>query len=810
MYRKLHLFALILGLSTSQLLAHSNSSIQGTVKDSSGHAVSGALVVVQTSCKNGALFFTTDSAGKFYMQGPSCPQTRVRCIVQGCDTLEMLLEQGADSIHNIHFLTCISGSLDGAKITAKTRSITVQGDKVIVDATAISPGAIASVLDLLLRCPGVLVDEYNNSLSLKGRSGVMIMIEDRLQPLSGETLFNWLRSTPASAISKIELISNPSSRYDAAGTAGFINFKMKKNSHEGISGNLSGGAGQGRYGKLSAGGTLNYKKNGTQLSSQYNYALRNSFNQLHLQRDFYQNDSFTGSYKQRNYLRFPIDVHTLRLGLDKQFSRGWTAGSSVSGNLTTYQPNGKNYSDVLGGNGQVQSYFSTVNNSDENKSNAAANAYIRKTLDSLGSSFSTDIDAAAYWNISKQRFLTEYFDAQYVKNQSDYILTGNTQGLLTILALKSDYVYRSATGFTMETGVKFSTVQADNDVRFFNSSTGISFLDSGKSNHFIYTENIGAAYSQISGGNAQWQYQLGLRNETTFATGKQKTTGDGFNKNYSQWFPSAVINHVSNKGNNLSLSITRRIQRPGYNDLNPFKFYLDPSTYKAGNTNLNPEYSWSAEMGFATATGRSFTVSANQVNGIITEVLYPSENEPQTTIQTSLNLNSARTLVGSFSTPLTLGKRSQGYWSISAAYQQYKGNVAATALNKGSLAIVGTGSQNYTFNSNWTADVSAVYQSGQVYGFMYLKQLGQLGIGVQRQLLHKTAVVKLSLSDLFFTGSPRGESEFTNYRESFEVWRETRMAMLSFTWKFGSPQQGNRKRSGSAEEEKQRAQNAIG
>lgn len=791
--------------------ASAQVTISGKVIDTSGNPVGQALIEVSNTCKSGKITFTTDSSGNFNLSSPDCDTITIICMVSGVENQPLTLSKISDNFNDVIIrIQQKTSQIQAATIQAKSPTVLVQGDKTIIDAVKLNPGAVASALDLLIRCPGVMVDEYNNSISLKGKPGTLIMIESRLQPLTGENLFTWLRNTPAATISFIELIPNPSARYDASGNAGFINIRFKKNTAEGTSGNITGGAGQGRYGKLSAGSILNYKKNKTQLSSQYNYALRRSFNQLYLQRNFYNNDTLTGSFDQRNYLRFPIQVHVLRFGIDQRLSTSWSTGASISGNFTRFDPNGKNYSTVLGSDGQVLSYFSTVNNSKDNNSNVAANAYIRKNIDSLGSSFSTDFDAAVYGNKSRQSFLTEYFNSNYQKNVNDYLLTGKTDGLLNILAIKSDYVKKTSTGNTIELGAKGSRVQADNNVRFFDASSGTSLLDSNKSNHFVYTENIIAAYAQWAGGTQQWQYQLGLRNESTIAKGIQKTTGQGFNKSYSQWFPSVVLNRITAIGNMWSLSLVRRIQRPSYNDLNPFKFYLDPSTYKAGNVNLNPENTWSAELGFASAKGKAISISANRVQGIITEILYPSENEPRTTVQTSVNLSSCRTLVATVSLPTPLGKKSTGYWSLSAAHQTFFGNIASTQLNKSSIAVTLNGNQSFVLNKYWQADLSATYQSGQVYGYMYLKQLGQLGMGVQRSLWNKTAIVKLNISDIFFTGSPVGESNFEGYSEQFQVWRETRVAMMSFVWKFGNPQQGTKRRSGSAEDEKQRAQNAIG
>jgi hypothetical protein len=809
--QKNRLLFLIIGsiFSGSVIAQSSNTKIAGTISDPDNKPINNAEISIQNACNESAMQIRSNDIGYYEITVPACGKHRIICISAGFDTLVQEIASNGDSLLAVN-LTLSPLKIKAAEIATIKNAITLKGDKIIVDADAVSPGAAATALDLLVRCPGVIVDEQNNLIQMKGKAGVMIMVNDRLLQMGGIDLFNWLRSQPAAMVDKVELISNPSARYDASGMAGIINLKLKRNKQEGTSGSLTSGAGQGRYGKLSEGINVNYKKNNVAVTSIYNYALRKGFNELNLTRDFRINDTFIGGYEQRNYLRLPVNSHAFRTSMDVQTSQKFQWGTSINGNATFFKPNGKNYSNTIGADGNLASYFSTVNDSKEQWYNGAANAYLKVLTDTLGGSLTTDIDVAGFGNISDQLFTTEYFDKLYLKSKPDYLLAGDQQGLLKILAFKSDYVKPTAKGRQFEVGIKASSVIADNNLKFFDQSLGVSILDTGKTNHFIYKENIVAAYTQVSGSIKNLIYQTGLRFEQTIANGNQNTSNQNFKKIYGQFFPTITLQKILKSGNITGITLTRRIERPSYNDLNPFKFYLDPTTYKAGNPDLNPHFSWIADMQFVFAKGSSMSLSMSHTDHMITEVLYPSENDPKITIQTNKNLNTFQSVIFSANTPLKLGKKSNGFWSMNAGYQFFKGMVSNSQVSKGSPVMVFTGSQALAINSHYTADMSATFQSGQVYAFMYLKTLGQLGLGLQRNFWNKTGTLKLNLTDVFFTGNPKGINDFVGYHEEFVVKRETRMAMLTFNWKFGSPQGPAKRRSGGAEEEKKRASEQIG
>jgi hypothetical protein len=778
--------------------------------DSAGNKVEQALVRIQDQCGVTDTSFTCTN-GSLSIVVPYCSNYQISAVSSGFDTSKTTVKSESSLSLRVRMVMRPEiKKIGDVNITQRAPIIRTEGEKLIVDAASINPGGISTAVELLERCPGLVVDQQNNSIRMKGKNGVMFMVDGRLQPLSGQDLFNLLRSMPSAMVERIELISNPSARYDASGNAGIINIITKKEKNMGWNGTLTSGLGQGRYIKANQGIMASYRNKKFAWNSQYNYAHRRGFNQLYLQRDFSPNDTFSGSYRQRNYLRFPFNNHTFRTGLDYYLNRTTTLGISTTANANLFNPNGINYSDIIGAEKTVVSYFTTTNNSRDRWFNGSVNAYFKKNLDTFGSEFSIDVDAAKFNSNTDQLFTTEYYDTGWTKYRPDYLLAGDLNGALSILAVKSDYVKKFRNKKQVETGIKASRVIANNHVKFFDQSNQNSVLDSSKSNHFIYAEHIIAAYLQTAGEWNKISYQFGLRGEQTLAEGVQKYSGEAFDRNYLQLFPSFSLQRSDAKNNTTGITLSRRINRPSYGQLNPFKFYLDPTTYRAGNPYLNPELTWSAEMQWVKATGMALSLSLSRTVRNITEVIYPSEEDPKITIQTNKNLRDFRNAVVSFSSPLKTLKNSSGFFSVNAGYQYFTGNIANTPLGKGSFALNANLVQNFVLGKKWAADCNGSYQSEQVYGYMRVLALGQLGGGITRFFWSKTGTLKLAVTDVFFTGNPRGITDFEGYHEEFVVKRETRVAMLTFTYKFGKPQGQTRQRRGGAEEEKSRAQGALG
>ena len=471
-----------------------------------------------------------------------------------------------------------------------------------------------------------------------------------------------------------------------------------------------------------------------------------------------------------------------------------------------------NTSYVLNDQHELASRFNTYSETSDQWLNGSVNLYWKKTIDTLGSFISFDADAVGYGNTSDQLFVTSYTDPQGQSIAPDYILTGNLAGNLSIFALKSDFSKTLHKNAVLEAGLKSSRVVADNDLQFFDASSGTPQNDTTKSNHFIYTEHIHAGYASLRKEWKKFQMQLGVRAEMTQVNGNQVTTKQVRDTSYLQFFPTSFLSYQINDNHQFELAIGRRIDRPSYDQLNPFKFYLDPSTYRAGNPGLRPQTTYSTDLTYMFKQQYSLTLSTSVTNDNITEVIAPMTNVQNLTVQTNVNLKQAVVYSLALNAPIEWNKWARTNLSLTGYYAQYTGTAARTSIRNsgspvGDIQVINT----FTLPKDWVLEWNGYYHTHEVYAFDSIKNFGQMGFGIQKKMKEGKILLKMALSDAFYTSVIRADVTFTDYRESFKVRRETRVATVSFTYKFGKASvQAGRRRTGGAEDLKSRVNTGAG
>jgi len=703
-----------------------------------------------------------------------------------------------------------SSTIEEVVIAAKKPMIEKKQGMFVVNVDQMVAASGSSAFEVLELSPGVRINS-SDIISLNGKTGIAVQINGKMLPMSGAELANYLRGIPSSSVEKIECIHNPSSKYDAAGSA-IINIVLKKDARLGTNGSYVGTYGQGIYPKTSHAISLNHRSKKVSLFASYAYTFRKGFNDLQLDRHFYNNDTFLSSYIQKNYFTFPIQNHSVRLGADFTGENKTTYGISVSGVSNAHTRLGNNTSDVLNDQHELASRFNTFSETSDQWLNGAVNLYWKKTIDTLGSFFSFDADAVGYGNSSDQLFVTSYTDPQGQSIAPDYILTGNLGGNLSILALKADFSKTLRKNALLEAGLKSSRVIADNDLQFFDASSGTPQNDTTKSNHFIYTEHIHAGYTSWRKEWKKFQMQLGMRAELTQVNGNQVTTKQVRDTSYLQFFPTSFISYQINDNHQFEMALGRRIDRPSYDQLNPFKFYLDPSTYRAGNPSLRPQTTYSTDLTYMYKQQYSLTFSTSVTSDNITEVIAPMTNVQNLTVQTNVNLKQAVVYSLALNAPIEWNKWARTNLSLTGYYAQYTGNAARTSIRNsgspvGDISVINT----FTLPKDWVIEWNGYYHTREVYAFDSIKNFGQMGFGIQKKMKEGKILLKMALSDAFYTSVIRADVTFTDYRESFKVRRETRVATVSFTYKFGKASvQAGRRRTGGAEDLKSRVNTGAG
>jgi hypothetical protein len=702
--------------------------------------------------------------------------------------------------------------IEGVTITKAKPYIERQDGKMILNVENSIASTGNSAFEVLEKAPGVKVDN-NDNISLRGKGNLLVQIDGKNTPMSGTDLANYLRGIPSSSVEKVEFITNPSSKYDAAGTS-IINIKLKKDQRKGTNGSISTSWGTGKYIKNNNSFNINHRNKKVNLFANYSFAYREFYNKLLLDRSFYENGNFKQAYIQDNFLKMNFRNHIAKTGMDYYMNDKNVLGFSVGFISNRFDPTSNNETLILDNNYQPSGTSNTKSNNRDNWKNVSFNLNHKLSIDSLGSELVTDLDYINYSNTSLQNFITNNYDANgnllasSSINPNPYNLKGDLGGNLNIYSLKSDFTKVFKKNWKLETGIKTSFVKADNDLQFFNASSGNMVLDGSKTNHFIYEENINAAYGNVIKNWEKFKVNFGLRLENTNITGNQITTNQINKKNYTQLFPSAVFSYDLNDKNTVELNFSRRITRPTYKQLNPFKFYLDLTTYQAGNPDINPQTTMNYEFTYSFSNKYFATLSYSKTKNNITDVLKPiSENGNIVVVQANENLSSASYYGLNLIAPVKVAKWWDMNNSVNFYYGSYTGNIADTYIkNQGNFTFDLNSINSFKLGNGFTAELTGNYKAKEVYAYMFLKPMWSVNIGAQKKFKNNSTL-KLSFNDIFLTSNPEAKNIYTSYIENFIVRRDTRVATLSYTYNFGSGKSGQPRKTGGADDLKQRVGN---
>lgn len=695
-----------------------------------------------------------------------------------------------------------SKQLNSVNIVASKPLIERQIDKTVLNVENSVLAAGNTALEILEKAPGVSVDKDGN-VSLRGKAGVTVMIDGKPTYLSSDQLANLLRSTEGNAIQSIELITNPSAKYDAAGNSGIINIKLKKNRNYGTNGSVTAGAGYGRYYKTNDGISLNHREKKFNAFGEFNYGKQKRFHDLNIDRVnntatdqtfFRQTSSQVGLRENYNY----------KAGVDYFINDKNTVGVAVNGYRSTGD-NNKTRVLTLIGSKPLQTDSSVVaNNPNQFKySGITYNMNYKGTIDTAGQEISADADYSRYSGLQNTEYNNVYLNAAGQPSRDPYIFRNRTPSLVKIFAGKVDYTLPINKKMKLETGLKSSKVSTDNVSSFENFLNNNWQSDLTRSDHFIYDENINAGYVNLNREFTGLTVQLGLRAEQTNSKGNSVPKQQISDRHYFDLFPSIFVNRVLSKNHEVGFSYSRRIDRPDYEDLNPFVFFVDLYTYSMGNPYLNPQYTNSFEISYSYKKTINATLGYSHTSNAISRVLV-SDTVKKTLFISSQNLAEKKSYSLNINSPLTLFKWWKTNNNLTIFYNEFSTpNLLGVPYKGGKTAFNFNSNQTITLNSTTNFELSGFYRSAQVDGTLAVKPIYGIDLGVSKSFMEKKLNIKLAANDVFNLQKFRITSALPSQTYSVNEKSETRVFRLTCSYKFGSTAiKGARQRSkGSSEEE---------
>ncbi|MGZ8509344.1 MAG: TonB-dependent receptor domain-containing protein, partial [Chitinophagaceae bacterium] len=512
-------------------------------------------------------------------------------------------------------------SISGVTVTSKKPFIEQKAGKTLINVEASPTNTGLNALELLEKSPGVTVDNDGN-ISLKGKQGVMILVDGKPTYMSGADLAALLKNMPSSSLEQIEIMTNPPAKYDAAGNSGIINIKTKKGIVKGMNGSANASYTQGLYARFNGGLNLNYRNEKLNLFGGYNAGKYEGYNDLTIARRFYESDNTTlkGSSDQLSRPHFKGIYHNVKAGMDYYFTKKTIAGVVVNANFNDNDEDPTSTSYVRFPSGAVDYKIGSRGNNNRKWTGVSSNFNFKHTIDSTGREITADVDYAFYNNKSKTELTTQIFDANDIKDGGDVVLRGDIPSNIDIYSGKVDYIHPFKNGLKLEAGIKTSFVKTDNQVEYLRNN-GSGWTTDDRSNHFVYEENINAAYAIFSKSIKKWELTAGLRVENTNANGHQIKSDSSFKREYTNLFPNVGLSYSANEKNQFNFSYSRRITRPDYDDLNPFVFFLDSLTYGQGNPYLQPQFTNNFEASHTFNKFLTTTLNYTQTDDIITQML---------------------------------------------------------------------------------------------------------------------------------------------------------------------------------------------
>jgi hypothetical protein len=684
-------------------------------------------------------------------------------------------------------------------------------DRTVVNVADSPLAAGATTLDVLSRSPNVSING-NDNLALRGRQGLLVVLDGKRVPLTGADLAEYLRALPAEQVQRIELITNPPASYDAQGGAGVIAITLKKDQRLGTNGSLNASYGRGRYGKFVGGGSLNYRRKNLNLYGTYAFNDRQYYTQFDFNRQFAATPTLpTTRSDQYNYQYLKQLTHSAKVGLDLSLSKRTLLGVSATGlaSQTTNETTGDAF--FYGDAGKLTSRIYSRAEQDVKRPNGSVNLNLRHAFADSATArvISADADYARYGNARQLKLVT----LQDMSAQSPTELTGDQRSTLAIGTAKVDYSQPLPHRARLDAGAKLTQVMSDNDVTFINR-TGINPTDyrytllTDISQPFAYRENVNAAYVSLRGKLAQTSVQAGLRGEQTNIKADLGSARVR-EQHYFQLFPSLLVQRTLNKNNTLALSVARRIDRPSYLQVNPLRVYLDATSYSAGNYGLLPQTSYNFEVSH-TYKGKFTTALAYaRTNQPIVPAQLLSPDGGRVVVSQYVNLSAQHFYTLNLIAPFELTKSWTLYANVLAYYNQYQGKLGGTVLDQGRLACNLTANNSFALPHGWTAELNGFYESREVGGFQVLQHRGQVGAAVQKIFWNKQATLRLNATDMFYTTPLRVTSTYTDFMETFYRRQDTRVFTAAFSYRFGNMKvAAARKRAAGAEDELRRAADA--
>jgi iron complex outermembrane recepter protein len=681
--------------------------------------------------------------------------------------------------------------LNEVVVKSKKPFVEIQVDKTVLNVQSDIVASGGTLFEVLQRAPGVSITN-DETINLSGKAGVNVLIDGRPIQLSGKDLANYLKSTPGSVIDKVEIIMNPSAKYDAQGNAGIINIRLKKNIAKGTNGNISSTYTQAVHPNVNFSANINHR----QVKSNWfaNIAARKSRQNTDgaINRFVYSN-GIAKTFENSTVDQDASKNIGFQSGSDFYLNKKNTLGFIIKGNeyrSKLFTPG----ITLIKTNNSTDSSLNTLN--DNNERNSRYNYNLNyKYEDTSGTEFNIDADYTSFKNNSNGLVTTDLLNNQFAK----YGYTANDQDVMTgikIYSIRADVIRQlKKINAKIEAGLKFNTVQTTNDLKAFTWMVNQFKADTGRTNKFDYTETMYAAYTSFNKKIKKWEYQIGLRAEQSVIKGKsiglKKIVSNYPETAYFNFFPTTFIRYTVNDKNSVGVSYGRRINRPVFQDLNPFDYIYDNYSRERGNPYLLPEFSNNVEFTYsyrgALNIGLGYSHTKNSFQSISTQ-------KGEVTEETDYNIGEEGRVYLNLNLGMPIAKWWDSYFNLSPFYKEFRGQIPAGKLDNSTWGMNWYSSHNFSLPKKWKAQISSWGNVATREAMSKTAWLGSVNAGTSKLILKDRLDIRFAVTDIFNTQRWRQEVDFGNVHFNYNRKWESRNIRIQFTWKLGKTNFRSRER----------------
>lgn len=790
-------------------VAQAQGIVQGRVTDEKSLPISGAIIRLQKFADT-ALYraLTTDSSGRFVFKNVQQGNYRLEASFLGYQPAKRMVTcQNSLTDAGVLILTSSPTQLREVAIQAKTPLIEKQIDRTVVNVEQNVANIGINALELLKKLPGVQVTP-DGQITLNGKSGVNVIMDGKTTYLSADDLTSLLSNTPSSDIQKIEIMTNPSAKYDAGGTGGIINLIRKKNTRSGFNGSVTASTGLGpHYSRYNSSLVLNFKTGKYNLYLNNSYGYSNGYTASYGTSDILNGSALASEQNTANQAITVNKTYNSSAGLDLYLSKKTTL--TLTGSLSDRSSN-NNLTSLLtiADSNRVKTGSENFNalNIDHPLNFTTGVQFLHKP-DTTNRQWSVDLDYADYrYRPGQYNTGLNYDPSGALLSRSDIFI--DEMRTLHIFGARTDYVIPMPGNGKIETGLKSSYVKTANNSIYYNRSGGLNVADPSQSDNNVNSENINAAYINFNRAYKKITLQAGLRAEQTVMDGEQLNHAAAFHQNYFGLFPTVFINDKIDERNTLNFQFGKRIDRPDYHELVPFRRPLSATLSFQGNPNLKPDINWHSELAWSWKNTFFVTV-AYDIDHNYLRTLYYLDSNKITITRRPTNIPFAH----SWNVDLSFNKELAKWFSTNTTATFYRNLFNGTTNNgfsfddPGFVTLDLVTNNSFRLSDNLSLEADFEYESRRQFVGSIFGAYSVLNLAARQKMFHGQGSLTLNANNILNTESRGSSDRYLNLIQSGYSYIYSHAFLVTFNYRFGNGKLTKTQSKSGSEEEQKRAGN---